>query len=403
MTLPRARFARTARSLALVLAAFLVVDLLVAPWLLREGRIGVHALPPHGTTLDSEQWGEVRRRRAALDNELRGATTPFDAELGWVELPQPPDANPRQFNALAARGPRDYADAKPAGALRIVSFGDSFTYGAEVPWDASWQAQLEMLESEWEVPNFGVNGYGTDQALLRFRRVGALDADVVCIGLMLDNIGRNVNRYKPCLATLGGSPAAKPRFRIENGALEVLPAGFASERELLDAILEGSVARRLREREFWADPDLPDWLWHSTAVRLGVLANERGRRNHRTLWLDANGEPLQLTLAILESFHREALAAGARAAPVLIWPSRPDFTGALIRGDRYWQAPLVDALAARGIPCLDLSLALGAAATSKRVLDIDSLFQNMHLSRAGNAVVAREVQRWIRAQGLAPR
>jgi len=131
--------------------------------------------------------------------------------------------------------------------------------------------------------------------------------------------------------------------------------------------------------------------------------SERGRRNHRTLWLDANGEPLQLTLAILESFHREALAAGARAAPVLIWPSRPDFTGALIRGDRYWQAPLVDALAARGIPCLDLSLALGAAATSKRVLDIDSLFQNMHLSRAGNAVVAREVQRWIRAQGLAPR
>jgi len=402
MTLPRARFARTARSLALMLAGFLVVDLLVAPWLLREGRIGVHALPPHGTTLDSEQWGEVRRRRAALDNELRGATTPFDAELGWVALPQPPDANPRRFNALAARGPRDYADAKPAGALRIVSFGDSFTYGAEVPWDASWQAQLEMLESEWEVPNFGVNGYGTDQALLRFRRVGALDADVVCIGLMLDNIGRNVNRYKPCFATLGGSPAAKPRFTLENGALEVLPTDFASERELLDAILDRSVARRLREHEFWADPDLPDWLWHSTAVRLGVLASERGRRNHRTLWLDANGEPLQLTLAILESFHREALAAGARAAPVLIWPSRPDLTGALARGDRYWQAPLVDALAARGIPCLDLALALGTAANSN-ARNVDPLFENMHLSRAGNAVVAREVQRWIRAQGLAPR
>ena len=130
-----------------MLAALLGIDVLVAPWLLREGRIGVHALPPHGTTLDSEQWAEVRRRRAALDSELRGATTPFDAELGWVELPQPPEANPRQFNALAARGPRDYANTKPAGTLRIVSFGDSFTEGAEVPWDASSQAQLEGLES----------------------------------------------------------------------------------------------------------------------------------------------------------------------------------------------------------------------------------------------------------------
>lgn len=399
---PRSRLARLARPAGFALAVLALLDLVVGPWLLRGGQLGAHALPPHGTTLDAEQWAEVRRRRAALDSEVRGATTPFDAELGWVELSSPPEASPRAFNSLAARGPRDYASARPAGVLRVVSFGDSFTFGAEVPWDASWQAQLEALEPDWEAPNFGVNGYGTDQALLRFRRVGALDADVVCIGLMLDNIGRNVNRYKPCFATLHGSPAAKPRFVLANGALEVVPMGFESERELLDAILDGSVARRLREHEFWADPELPDWLWRSSAVRLGVLASERGRRNHRDLWLDAGGEPLELMLAILASFHREALAAGARAAPVLIWPSRPDLTGALARGDRYWQAPLIDALESRGIPCIDLSLALGRAADSN-ARNVDPLFQNMHLSRAGNAVVAREVQRWIRAQGLAPR
>ena len=399
---PRSRLARFARPAALALALLVSLDLAVGPWLLREGQLGVHALPPHGTTLDSEQWAEVRRRRATLDSEARGATTPFDAELGWVDLPQYAEAAPRQFNSLAARGPREYASERPAGTLRVVSFGDSFTHGAEVPWDASWQAQLEALEPSWEAPNFGVNGYGTDQALLRFRRVGALDADVVCIGLMLDNIGRNVNRYKPCFATLHGSPAAKPRFVLTDGALELVPTGFATESELLDAILDGSVARRLREHEYWADPELPEWLWRSTAVRLGVLASERGRRNHRDLWLDAEGEPLRLTLAILESFHREALAAGARAAPVLIWPSRPDLTGALARGDRYWQAPLVEALETRGIPCLDLSVALGTAANSDPRA-VAPLFQNMHLSPAGNAVVAREVQRWIRERGLTPR
>lgn len=399
---PRSRLARFARPAAFVLAVLASLDFAIGPWLLREGQFGVHALPPHGTTLDSEQWAEVRRRRATLDSEARGATTPFDAELGWVDLPQSAEVTPRQFNALAARGPRDYATARPAGTLRVVSFGDSFTHGAEVPWEASWQAQLELLEPTWEAPNFGVNGYGTDQALLRFRRVGALDADVVCIGLMLDNIGRNVNRYKPCFATLHGSPAAKPRFVLVNGALELVPMGFPTESELLDAILDGSVARRLREHEYWADPELPDWLWRSTALRLGVLASERGRRNHRALWLDAQGEPLQLTLAILERFHREALASGARAAPVLVWPSRPDLTGALARGDRYWQAPLVEALETRGIPCIDLSLALGNAANSDPRA-VAPLFQNMHLSRAGNAVVARELQRWMREHGLAPR
>ena len=74
---------------------------------------------------------------------------------------------------------------------------------------------------------------------------------------------------------------------------------------------------------------------------------------------------------------------------MLIRPSRPTLTGALARGDRYWQAPLVEVFETRGVPCLDLSVTLGAVANSD--------------PRAGNAVVAREVQRWIRERGLTPR
>ncbi len=399
--IPRAR--RVLRAFGLGLAALLALDFAVGPWLLAEGELFGRALPPHATTLSPKQWADVRFWSEELRRKGEGIATPFDSELGWRNLPVPAGEQRRAFNSIGARGSRDYPPQPAPGTLRITSFGDSFTYCAEVEWDASWQAQLEMLEPSFEAINFGINGYGADQALLLFRRVGPpLDADVVCIGLMLENIGRHVNRYRPCFATLAGTPSAKPRLRLVDNTLQVVPLGFERESELFDAILDHSIGERLREHEYWADPALPAWLWRSSIVRLGVLAAESGRRNHRTLWLDAEGEPRQLTLAILESFHREALASGARAAPVLIWPSKPDLTGWLARGDAYWRAPLVEALTARGIPCIDLSVALGAAADSdpRRV---DPLYQGMHLSREGNAVVAREVQRWLAERGIAPR
>ena len=62
-----------------------------------------------------------------------------------------------------------YKDAQRLPRVAIV--GDSFTFGLGVPFESSWGAQLEnSMTNTVEVLNFGVNGYGIDQAYLRYTR-----------------------------------------------------------------------------------------------------------------------------------------------------------------------------------------------------------------------------------------
>jgi hypothetical protein len=87
--------------------------------------------------------------------------------------------------AQGLRATRLYAQEKPAGVLRIEVFGDSFAYGAEVDDEATYSAVLEQRLPQAEVLDFGVPGYGLDQAMLRFRKDGpAFHPDVVVIGFV---------------------------------------------------------------------------------------------------------------------------------------------------------------------------------------------------------------------------
>src|SRR6185295_1354810 len=107
----------------------------------------------------------------------------FDAELGW--------SNRRAYcnsdgqictGALGTRGSRDYALRAAAGVLRLLCFGDSFTWCDQVIDADAWPRLVEDRRADVEALNFGVGGYGTDQALLRFERDGRdLAPDAVVI------------------------------------------------------------------------------------------------------------------------------------------------------------------------------------------------------------------------------
>jgi hypothetical protein len=88
-------------------------------------------------------------------------------------------------NSLALRQHREFARRKPEGTLRVGVFGDSFTANLALPVQYSFTEPLDYLlsrasDTRVEVLNFGVAGYGTDQAYLRYADEGAaLDLDVV--------------------------------------------------------------------------------------------------------------------------------------------------------------------------------------------------------------------------------
>lgn len=386
--------ARKLKRIALALfLAVLAADLGTSLFLIRDGVFLDRPLPPFGALTYPNQRATLEKMAA----EPRGNWV-FDRELGWNWRPSSVSEDGLYAtNALGARGPREYGPAPAPGKRRVVTFGDSFTFGDEISPEDSFQLQLEGLDPKLEVLNFGVSGYGTDQAWLRYQRVGrGLGAEVVCIGLMLENIGRNVNRYRPLWATRTGVCVTKPRFVLgAGGALGLVPQPFETRSELHAAIVDGSVLARAAEHEYWLGrPNVPTGkLSGLVRVAAGFLAYRE--RAPARLWREPEGEPFRVTLAILDGFQRQALSDGAHLAPVLVFPALEDMLAYALPGRPYWTELLAE-LERRRMPHIDLIAPLTAAAHAERD-GIKKLYAGGHLSGDGNAIVARELLAWIRA------
>jgi len=395
-TSPRtaSRGKRFLRGACVLLAAFAAVDVGFSLFLIRDGLLFGYPLPPFGALTHPKQ-------RAWLEGLAREETDGigrFDPELGWSWRPSSSVEGGRfHTNSIGARGQREYAPTPAEGSLRVLFFGDSFTFGDEIPDKATFQEILEGRQPHVEAINFGVSAYGTDQAWLRYRRVGReLQADVVCIGLMLENIGRNVNRYRPLWNTRTGFCGAKPRFYLDaEEDLQLVPQPFPTREVLLEALLGDRLIGRIAEHEYWlGKPHVWTGRYSSLGrILAGILAEFE--RTPRKLWRDLAGEPFRVTLAVLEGFHREALADGARAAPVLIFPSRGALSDHALKGRSYWRG-LLDELERRGIPYVDLIPPL-----VQRQIELDeqggpmSLYYGGHLTSVGNSVVADEIYAFL--------
>jgi lysophospholipase L1-like esterase len=373
------------------LAALVLLDLALSLTLIADGELAGRPLPPFGAITNA-------RQRAALERMLgRAAKTginAYDRELGWTNRRMGVSEDGLYHtNSEGLRGRREYAELPPAGAARVLAFGDSFTFGDEVGDDDTWPARLEALRGDVEALNFGVSGSGTDQQLLRFRREGrGRGADLVCLGLLLENIGRNVNRYRPLWYPGAGSPACKPRFALdESGALELVPLPYADEREIAAAVLSGAVLEQLAEHEYWRGrPSLPTGRLSSLA-RIAAGAWAYRERQPRPLWSDPRGEPYRVTLSILEALRAEAQADGARGALVLLLPMRLELEQYLADGERYWDQLSAD-LERRGIASIDLMPRLAEAERAARAaVPAATIWSGGHLGRAGNEIVARAV------------
>jgi hypothetical protein len=262
---------------------------------------------------------------------------------------------------------------------------------------------VERMFPGYEVLNFGVSAYGTDQSFLRYRRRGRRrGAHVICMGMLLENIGRNVNRYRPLWYPRTGSPIAKPRFVLgESGELVHVPVPYATEAEFRAAVLDETVLADLAEHERWSGPR--PWTGRlSSFVRIATGLWAYAQRQPKKLWEDPDDEAFRVTVAILDTFRREALADGAQEAVLLIFPYKDDLASYLETGTRYWQ-PLLGELERRGIPYIDLVPPLAQKHRELRAEGRDgTVYFGGHLSSVGNSVVAKELKAWIDAGGYGP-
>jgi len=93
------------------------------------------------------------------------------------------------INADSLNERYDYSQNKPPGVFRIMTLGDSFTYGLYVDTADNWTERLEiLLEHDFNCPNYskievinlGVYGYDNDYSVERFKKRGKkYDPDLV--------------------------------------------------------------------------------------------------------------------------------------------------------------------------------------------------------------------------------
>lgn len=334
------------------------------------------------------RWRVRLQRMLAGGQNASRVVNRFSARYGWANVPGgrgTHGGNQVAFNSIGARGVRELGQGVPEGALLLACYGESFTFGSEVDDPDTWPARLALTaEGALEVLNLGVGGWGTDQALLRFRdTVDELAPDVVLMGLLSENIARNLNRLRPVYSPETLLPMVKPRFVLVDGVLELLPHPYATEIDLYRAACDGSLGIEMAPHEYWA-PDVSSWSNVVEAVKSN-LHKQRLTQWWR-LWNDPQGEPYRLTLALLEAFHHEAVAAGVRFAGVILFPTRGDLSREQGR-----LTTLMEDLRARDIPYLELY----PLVRERQKRGEPTLREKGHFTPETNAEVAGAVWTWL--------
>ncbi|HEV3007502.1 MAG TPA: GDSL-type esterase/lipase family protein [Burkholderiales bacterium] len=144
-------------------------------------------------------------------------------------------------NSRGFRNTREFAYAKPADVLRVLSLGDSHTQGHEARQEATFSAVLERyLEKRSvhaEVLNAGVSGFSTAEALAFLENEGyKYQPDVVVLGFYANDFEDNV---KTGLFALEAGRLVERKFehlpgvRIQNAIYAIPGAQWLSENSYL--------------------------------------------------------------------------------------------------------------------------------------------------------------------------
>jgi hypothetical protein len=169
------------------------------------------------TFFDAQQYLVTEERQEKKRAIIESSGEQYLA-LGW-------DTN---FSTPYGERPRKTLYNKPF----ISTFGDSFMYCAEVEDDQTWQTHLADF-LKMDVYNFGVSGYGTDQAYLKFLSVyPEIRTPVVVLGVTTENINRIVNVYRPFYFPGTAGRSTKPRFILKNNKLDLLENPIRNKEEI---------------------------------------------------------------------------------------------------------------------------------------------------------------------------
>jgi hypothetical protein len=293
-------------------------------------------------------------------------------------------------NNYGARYDRDIAAARTPGRFRALFFGDSFAHGSRLPQQETFTSELEAILPDTELLNFGVDGYSTGQAYLRYTTIAdRVEFDqAVLVTVPSTDLWRDlsVSRY------IGDRWAAyklQPRFYLTNGKLELARSPFA---DLAAQLADGPEFRTVRKHllahdsfyfpEFEPSPAL-DGIVSARLLRR-TIAEIKKRRIHAGI-RSPDSEAMQVTHAIVRRFRADTVSRGASFVLVLL-PLHSDVlsyqSDASFR--REWDQ-MRDRFCSVGPTCIDLMKPLA----SRTAADLDFGYDGTHYGPKTSRLIAR--------------
>jgi hypothetical protein len=371
-----------AANLIFVCAAFLLGEAGLRVWFAADSAFA-ERLPKGLLPLDWESKSAENRRLIedrAPGGQWDQSYIVYDDLLGWTVGP-----NRQSKDGLYASSVQGIRSTEPGFSYsdgvgrRIALIGDSYTFSKDVSYEESLGYHLDQqLGEDYQVLNFGVDGYGIDQAFLRYcRDVRPWRPEVVIFSMIAHDFARTEAVYAFVSFPTWQLPFAKPRFRVSQGELELLNVPVPEP---------GWIFSRP------AITDLPyldldpgffpyDWHWrsyhHSVLIRTLLSLSPRWKSESDP----TSTELVAVNQALLREFRRIALAEGS--IPLVVYlPTKgaADFEADVVStGHRAAQ----DALDASGVDYLDLTECVARVPEADRYA-----YTGIHYSGATNAAVA---------------
>lgn len=325
----------------------------------------------------------------------------WDNELGW---PSPRDAVAPPRDKIGAKYNPDFSQSEHPCAS---AYGDSFVWGSDIPLSDGWIEQLSR-KLGCRVANYGVPGYGTDQAYVRFMRNAQDEAPVTLLGIFPENIMRNVNQFRGFIGFSLSPVGLKGRFVLhDEGRLEWIHRPRIDEKGFLDFLRDPA---SLLPHEYLL-PDTRDgpvtlrFPYTLTLARVALMPRLRVRFTGRPSWADFYradhpSGALALTAAIVEAFLRESEHRGKRALVVML-PGASSFRARAESGQPEY-VPLIAALATRKIGVFDPGPALLSALGERSYCELYAAPADCggHFGVEGSRIVADVVMAELQRRGF---
>jgi hypothetical protein len=259
----------------------------------------------------------------------------------------------------------------------------------------------DALGGDFEVLNGGVPGYGTDQALLRARRLReTLRPDVVVLGIYLQDLLRNLTLFRVVKHPFTQFPWSKPRFILDGEGVKLInhPVEAWPPPEVERVLLDYKRSPLSRHDRMWWPGLYEESGWYGSRL----WRYWESRRIHRERY-DATqrftregGEGVLVTARIARLFREETQAEGIRAYVVLL-PGVEGLPG-YREGGRPPLRYLHGELERVSVPFADAGTALWQSLDHGSGEKPEVLYVNGvgHPNRRANGVIARVVATLVR-------